>query len=78
MFAFNTILLLFLAILPAPLAYIPKLYSPFTFIVPLFVIFPVSVVLYPAAIPILYRFDDGLEAPTVIVPLFVAFPPRIE
>ena len=85
LFAFNTIFPSFVAVLPAPLAYIPILCFPFTLIVPLFIILPVSVVSYPAPIPIEYRgarlpllsTAEISDSPTVIVPLFVAVPPLI-
>ena len=67
----------FVAVLPGPVAYIPILFAPFTLIVPLFIMFPVSVVEYPAAIPIPYKLLVASVAPIVIVPLFVAVPPLI-
>ena len=56
------------------------LYFPFTLICPLFSIVPVEAAIlespiYPAAIPTLYTWLAGSEAPTEIIPLFLAFPP---
>ena len=69
----------FLAVLPDPVAYIPKPLLPFTLIVPLFIIFPVSIVVYPAPIPIEYLLFVTFDAPTFIIPdvWFVAVPPLI-
>ena len=58
-----------------PVAYIPILLFPLTLITELFIIFPVSLVSYPAAIPIPNLLFPGSESPIVIGALFTAVPP---
>ena len=70
---------LFVAIDEGPVAYIPILSFPVTLIIPveLLIIFPESLDLYPAAIPIENFSLVASEAPIVITELFVAVPPSI-
>ena len=70
---------LFVAVDKGPVAYIPILFFPFTLITPveLLIIFPESLDLYPAAIPIPNFSAAASEAPIVITELFVAVPPSI-
>ena len=77
--ALRFIVPLFVAVDKGPVAYIPILFFPVTLIIPeeLLIIFPESLDLYPAAIPIPNFSAAASEAPTVILALFVAVPPRI-
>ena len=71
------IVCLFIAVDDGPVAYMATLSFPVTLIVPILTIFPESLDLYPAAIPIPNFSPAASEAPIVIVELFVAVPPSI-